>query len=77
MLQKEEPDLITLDIDMPEVTGPQFYRKYTKMDDVITSYSIHYTKLYELEELGIPSLPCPAPVIAPSQEDFLERNNFV
>ncbi len=34
MLQKEKPDLITLDIDMPEVTGPQFYRKYTKMDDL-------------------------------------------
>jgi CheY-like chemotaxis protein len=33
VLQKEKPDLITLDIDMPEVTGPQFYRKYTKMDD--------------------------------------------
>ena len=32
VLQKEKPDLITLDIDMPEVTGPQFYRKYTKMD---------------------------------------------
>jgi CheY-like chemotaxis protein len=26
--------LITLDIDMPEVTGPQFYRKFTKMDDL-------------------------------------------
>ena len=34
MLQKEKPDLITLDIDMPEVTGPQFYRKFTKMDDL-------------------------------------------
>ena len=34
MLQNEKPDLITLDIDMPEVTGPQFYRKYTKMDDL-------------------------------------------
>jgi CheY-like chemotaxis protein len=34
VLQKEKPDLITLDIDMPEVTGPQFYRKYTKMDDL-------------------------------------------
>lgn len=34
ILQKEKPDLITLDIDMPEVTGPQFYRKFTKMDDL-------------------------------------------
>ena len=34
VLQKEKPDLITLDIDMPEVTGPQFYRKYTQMDDL-------------------------------------------
>ena len=34
MLQQEKPDLITLDIDMPEVTGPQFYRKYTKLDDL-------------------------------------------
>lgn len=34
VLQKEKPDLITLDIDMPEVTGPQFYRKFTKMDDL-------------------------------------------
>ena len=34
VLQQEKPDLITLDIDMPEVTGPQFYRKYTKMDDL-------------------------------------------
>ena len=33
VLQKEKPDLITLDIDMPEVTGPQFYRKYSTMDD--------------------------------------------
>ena len=34
VLQKEKPDLITLDIDMPEVTGPQFYRKYTQMDEL-------------------------------------------
>ena len=33
VLQREKPDLMTLDIDMPEVTGPQFYRKYTKMDE--------------------------------------------
>jgi len=31
----------------------------------------------QLEKLGIPSLPCPAPVIAPSQEDFLEARRFV
>jgi two-component system, cell cycle response regulator DivK len=34
VLQKEKPDLITLDIDMPEVTGPQFYRKYSTMDEL-------------------------------------------
>jgi CheY-like chemotaxis protein len=33
VLQREEPNLITLDIDMPDITGPQFYRKYTKMDE--------------------------------------------
>jgi CheY-like chemotaxis protein len=27
VLQKEKPDLITLDIDMPEVTGPQCLAK--------------------------------------------------
>ena len=31
----------------------------------------------QLEELGIPSLPCSASVIAPSQEDFLEARRFV
>jgi ADP-heptose:LPS heptosyltransferase len=30
----------------------------------------------QLEELGISSLPCPAPVIAPSQDDFLEARRF-
>jgi len=31
----------------------------------------------QLEELGIPALPCPPVVIAPSQEDFLEARRFV
>jgi len=31
----------------------------------------------QLEELGIPALPCLAPVIAPSEEDFLEARRFV
>ncbi len=30
VLKKERPDLITLDLDMPEQWGPRFYRKYTK-----------------------------------------------
>jgi ADP-heptose:LPS heptosyltransferase len=30
----------------------------------------------QLEELGISALPCPAPVIAPSQDDFLEARRF-
>ena len=33
VLQKERPDLITLDLDMPEIAGPQFYRKYSKMEE--------------------------------------------
>ena len=31
----------------------------------------------QLEELGIPALPCPNPVIAPSQDDFLEARRFI
>jgi ADP-heptose:LPS heptosyltransferase len=31
----------------------------------------------QLEEFGIPSLPCPTPVVAPSQEVFLEARRFV
>jgi ADP-heptose:LPS heptosyltransferase len=30
----------------------------------------------QLDELGIPSLPCSAPVIAPSQQDLLEARRF-
>lgn len=30
VLRKERPDLITLDLEMPEETGPRFYRKLTK-----------------------------------------------
>ncbi len=32
-LRKEKPDLITLDLDMPEITGPLFYVKASKMDE--------------------------------------------
>ena len=31
----------------------------------------------QLEELGIPALPCPAPVIAPSEEDLHEARRFL
>jgi ADP-heptose:LPS heptosyltransferase len=31
----------------------------------------------QLEELSISTLPCPAPVIAPSQDDFFEARRFV
>ena len=31
----------------------------------------------QLDELGIPALPCPTPVIAPSQDDFLEAGRWV
>ncbi len=30
VLKKESPDLITLDLDMPEEWGPRFYRRYSK-----------------------------------------------
>ncbi len=33
VLQREKPDLITLDLDMPEITGPLFYVKASKMDE--------------------------------------------
>ena len=33
VLQREKPDLITLDLDMPGVKGPLFYRKYSQMDE--------------------------------------------
>jgi DNA-binding NtrC family response regulator len=32
VLKEEKPDLITLDLDMPEVAGPLFYIKFSKMD---------------------------------------------
>jgi len=34
VLDSEKPDLITLDIDMPKVTGPLFYIKYKKIDEL-------------------------------------------
>lgn len=30
VLEKEKPDLITLDLEMPNEWGPRFYRKYTQ-----------------------------------------------
>ena len=33
VLEKEKPDLITLDLDMPGVKGPLFYRRYTQMEE--------------------------------------------
>jgi CheY-like chemotaxis protein len=30
VIKKERPDLITLDLEMPEEWGPRFYRKYTQ-----------------------------------------------
>lgn len=32
VLKRENPDLITLDLEMPEEWGPRFYRKMTKED---------------------------------------------
>ena len=34
LLQSEKPDLITLDLDMPKITGPLFYVKYRKIDEL-------------------------------------------
>ena len=34
VLNRERPDLITLDLDMPEVAGPLFYIKYSKMNEL-------------------------------------------
>jgi len=31
VLKREKPDIITLDLDMPEVAGPLFYIKFSKM----------------------------------------------
>jgi len=33
VLKREKPDLITLDLEMPEEWGPRFYRKYTKLSE--------------------------------------------
>ena len=42
-LSSEIPDLILLDMNMPGIDGLEF---------VITSYSIHYTKLYDRIRYG-------------------------
>lgn len=34
VLKNEKPDLITLDLDMPKITGPLFYVKFRKMEDL-------------------------------------------
>jgi len=34
VVRKEMPDLITLDLEMPEQWGPRFYRKLTKTREV-------------------------------------------
>ncbi len=34
VLENERPDLLTLDLDMPKVTGPLFYIKYTKIEEL-------------------------------------------
>ncbi|MCM0756114.1 response regulator [Desulfovibrio aminophilus] len=33
VLEKEKPQLITLDLEMPNEWGPRFYRKYTQKDE--------------------------------------------
>lgn len=34
VLEKEKPDLITLDLDMPKIAGPLFYAKYRKIEEL-------------------------------------------
>lgn len=34
VLKSEKPDLITLDLDMPKITGPLFYVKFRKIEDL-------------------------------------------
>ncbi|MBW2619211.1 MAG: response regulator [Deltaproteobacteria bacterium] len=34
VLKKEKPDLITLDLDMPNEAGPRFYRNMTKIEEL-------------------------------------------
>ena len=34
VMENEKPDLITLDLDMPKVTGPIFYVKYSKIEEL-------------------------------------------
>ena len=34
VVKKENPDLITLDLEMPEEWGPRFYRKLMKEEDL-------------------------------------------
>ncbi len=34
MLKKEKPDLMTLDLDMPQGAGPRVYREMTKNDEI-------------------------------------------
>ncbi len=33
VLKKEKPDLVTLDLEMPEEWGPKFYRKLSKEEE--------------------------------------------
>lgn len=33
VLKAEKPDLITLDLEMPEEWGPRFYRRFTKIPE--------------------------------------------
>ena len=33
VMQAEKPDLVTLDLEMPNEWGPRFYRKYTQKDE--------------------------------------------
>ena len=33
VLKREKPDLITLDLEMPEEWGPRFYRKMSQLDE--------------------------------------------
>ena len=34
VLTRERPDLITLDLDMPKISGPLFYARYRKTEEL-------------------------------------------
>ena len=65
VVQREKPDLITLDLEMPEQWGPRFYRKLSKTEGlkdipviVISGLpSSKYTPIKSVAHFGKPFKP--------------------